>query len=165
MRPVKLAELDKATKWIPKKTNLSVQAGDLVIVDLLLESAEPREQVVLVDPLPAGLEAVDFDLATTGKTHQIRNHARRVDLVDAKLPKDALEDFGVAFRTTTYHRELKDDRVLTFLPNVLPGLYHFSYLARATVVGTYVVPPTSAECMYSPEVYGRTRAVTFDVRP
>jgi hypothetical protein len=72
---------------------------------------------------------------------------------------------GVPFLETTYHRELKDDRVLTFLPDVRPGLYHFRYLARATVVGSFVVPPTSAECMYSPEVYGRTRAVTFDVRP
>lgn len=166
MRAVKLSEIEKATKWIPKKTSLEAHAGDLVIVDLLLESPEPREQVVIVDPLPAGLEAVDFDLGTTGKTHAVRNPAAPGDLTAiADVPKDTVVDVGVPFRTTTFHRELKDDRVLTFLPAVKPGLYHFSYLARATVVGTYVVPPTSADCMYSPEVYGRTRAFTFDVVP
>jgi len=30
-------------------------------------------------------------------------------------------------------------------------------------VGRFVVPPTSAECMYSPEVFGRTRASTYEI--
>ncbi|HET9934557.1 MAG TPA: hypothetical protein VFQ35_27825, partial [Polyangiaceae bacterium] len=61
------------------------------------------------------------------------------------------------------HRELRDDRVLTFLSHVDPGIYHFRYLARATTPGRYVVPPLRAECMYSPEVSGRTAATTFEV--
>ena len=161
MRAVKLADLAAASQWIPRKTSLTANAGDLVVVDLLLESAEPEEQVVLVDPLPSGLEAVDFDLATTGASHSVGDGARK-----GVVPTtDALDDLGMAFRETTTHRELKDDRVLTFIPHVAPGLYHFRYLARATVVGTYVVPPTVAQCMYSPDVYGRTRAESFDVHP
>jgi uncharacterized protein YfaS (alpha-2-macroglobulin family) len=61
------------------------------------------------------------------------------------------------------HRELRDDRVLTFLTHVEPGIYHFRYLARATTPGRYVVPPLRADCMYSPEVSGRTSASTFEV--
>ncbi len=160
MRAVKLAELADATQWIPKQTSLSARAGDLVVVDVLLESAEPQEQVVLDDPLPAGLEAVDFDLATTGQLHAVGDSVR----TDKKPPKDALDDIGMPFRTATYHRELKDDRVLTFIPHVAPGMYHFRYLARATAVGTYVMPPTSAGCMYSPEVFGRTAAASFEVQ-
>jgi len=160
MRAVKLSELTEAMQWIPKKTSLSAHAGELVVVDLLLESAEPQEQVVVSDPLPAGLEAIDFDLSTSSRAHAVTDGVRK----DKKPPKDALDDIGLPFREATYHRELKDDRVLTFIPHVLPGMYHFRYLARATVVGTYVVPPTSAECMYSPEIYGRTRAETFEVQ-
>jgi uncharacterized protein YfaS (alpha-2-macroglobulin family) len=61
------------------------------------------------------------------------------------------------------HRELHDDRVLTFLPHVEPGIYHLRYLARATTSGDFVMPPTRAECMYSPEVRGRTAAARFQV--
>jgi uncharacterized protein YfaS (alpha-2-macroglobulin family) len=159
MRAVKLADLAQATQFIPRRTSLSAEAGDLVVVDVLLESAEPEEQVVIDDPLPAGLEPVDFDFATTGRLHAVDDSVR----TDKKPPKDALDDVGMPFRQTTYHREMKDDRVLTFIPHVLPGMYHFRYLARATVVGTYVMPPTSAACMYTPDVFGRTAAATFEV--
>jgi uncharacterized protein YfaS (alpha-2-macroglobulin family) len=160
MRSVKLEDLAQATEWIPKKTALSAQAGELVVVDLLLESAEPEEQVVVEDPLPAGLEAIDFDLATSGQVHAVNDRLRR----DRKPPSDALDTLGMPFREGAYHRELKDDRVLTFIPHVLPGMYHFRYLARATSVGTYVMPPTSAACMYSPDVFGRTQSETFEVK-
>ncbi len=36
------------------------------------------------------------------------------------------------------------------------GVYQYSYVARATTPGSYVVPPAKAEEMYSPEVFGRS---------
>ena len=44
------------------------------------------------------------------------------------------------------------------------GVFHYRYLARATTPGTYVVPPTRVECMYAPEVFGRTGAATLQVK-
>ncbi len=157
MRSLKLSELDAAMRVIPRTTSLTARAGELVVVDLIVESAEPQEQVVIVDPLPAGLEAIDFDLQTSGRSRDASPGT------DAALAKGAEKALGMAFRTAPFHREMRDDRVLTFVPHVAPGLYHFRYLARATVVGRFVVPPTSAECMYSPEVFGRTRASTYEI--
>jgi alpha-2-macroglobulin len=45
------------------------------------------------------------------------------------------------------------------------GMYRYRYLARATTAGSFVVPPTKAECMYEPEVFGRTGGVHFEVTP
>ena len=59
---------------------------------------------------------------------------------------------------------MKDDRVLTFFDHIEPGMYRVHYLARATSVGTFVVPPTRVEAMYVPEVYGRTAASWLAVR-
>jgi alpha-2-macroglobulin len=42
-------------------------------------------------------------------------------------------------------------------------MYRVSYLARASSVGTFVVP-TRIEAMYSPEVFGRTGASTLAVK-
>ncbi|MBC7880823.1 MAG: hypothetical protein H7Y37_05765 [Anaerolineae bacterium] len=35
------------------------------------------------------------------------------------------------------------------------GAYDYSYTARATTPGVFVVPPLKAEEMYQPEVFGR----------
>ena len=35
------------------------------------------------------------------------------------------------------------------------GRPHYSYVARATTPGTFVVPPPKAEEMYAPETFGR----------
>jgi len=63
-----------------------------------------------------------------------------------------------------YHREMHDDRVLTFVEHMPAGMYHYRYLARATTVGKFLVPPTKAECMYDPGVFGRTAASELEVK-
>ena len=36
------------------------------------------------------------------------------------------------------------------------GVHNYSYTARATTPGTFVVPPAKAEEMYAPETFGRS---------
>jgi uncharacterized protein YfaS (alpha-2-macroglobulin family) len=44
------------------------------------------------------------------------------------------------------------------------GIYHYRYLARATTLGRFVVPPTRVEEMYQPEVFARSAAGHVEVR-
>jgi len=162
VRPVAPEDLDAAMTTIPKASDPHVPAGQLVLVDLLFESAEPREQVVISDPLPAGLEPIDFALDTTAQTRPVEDEVTRPD--DPKRKK-ALYDYGAFKIPAGLHREQKDDQVLTFLPRVDPGVYHFRYVARATTPGDFVVPPTRVECMYAPEIWGRTAASRLTVGP
>ncbi len=157
LRALRPEELAAAERAIPTRTQSNAPAGDLVLVDLILESAEPREHIVIEDPLPAGLEPIDFALDTSAAS---QNLERRLDPEDR--PRSRL-DYGAFREAPSVHRELHDDKVLTFLPHVEPGLYHFRYLARATTPGDFVVPPTRAGCMYSPDVWGRTTASRFVV--
>ncbi len=142
---------------IPKKTEGAVTGGDLVIVDLLFESAEPRDQVIIDDPLPAGLEALDYALDTTSKASRE---------AEAKKADPNATFLGTTFRAPMNpRREIHDDRVLTTFEHIEPGMYRVQYLARATSIGTFIVPPTRIEAMYEPEIYGRTAATTLTVRP
>jgi len=130
-----------------------------VLVDLLLETPEPREQVVIDDPLPAGLEPIDFALDTAAESTRVHDDGPHGD-----EKHKALFQYGVAFGTPSrVHREQHDDKVLTFLSHIDPGIYHFRYVARATTPGDFVVPPTRATCMYSPEVWGASAATRFVV--
>jgi hypothetical protein len=156
VRGIAPTALTEALASIPKSTAAAVSAGDLIVVDLLFESAEPRDQVVVDDPLPAGLEALDYDLDTTSKAKQSAENAG----VD---PRKAVW-LGTTYRTAPSRRQVKDDRVLTFFQHIEPGMYRITYLARATSIGTFVVPPTRIEAMYAPEVYGRTAASVLAVR-
>jgi hypothetical protein len=157
VRALAPADLAAAQKVLPQHGDSGAKPGDLVLVDLLLESAEPREQVVIDDPLPAGLEPIDFAFATAAESQRVRDDGPHGD-----EKHKALFGYGVAFGTpASTHREQHDDKVLTFLSHIDPGIYHFRYLARATTPGDFVVPPTRASCMYSPEVWGASAASRF----
>ena len=120
-----------------------VKAGARVRVRLQMVSPMRRYHVALVDPLAAGLEVINPDLATSGT-----------------LPADAQTNDKIGgwwwWRTWYEHENLRDDRVEAFTSLLYDGVYDYTYVARATTPGTFVVPPAKAEEMYTPETFGRS---------
>jgi uncharacterized protein YfaS (alpha-2-macroglobulin family) len=118
-----------------------IKAGARVRVRLSMVIENQRYHVALVDPLPAGFEAMNPALAVTG------------DIPD---DPDAAKDDRRWSRTWYEHQNLRDERVEAFAAEVDQGVHAYDYVARATTPGTYIVPPTKAEEMYMPETFGRT---------
>jgi alpha-2-macroglobulin len=120
-----------------------IKAGARVRVRLTMVADGRRHHVALVDPLPAGLEALNPALATTGA-----------------LPKDpeAQRRGGPWWWWWPWyeHQNLRDERVEAFTSLLWSGVYDYDYVARATTPGRFVVPPTKAEEMYHPETFGRS---------
>ncbi len=133
----------------------AVTEGDLVRVHLRLATHQTRHYVAVVDPMPAGLEAVDTTLATSAKgpASRSRRSSRRAD------------GRRVRWYVPFNHTEMRDDRVLLFANRLRPGVHTWSYVARATTAGTFVMPPAHAEEMYTPEVRGRSDGGVFWVHP
>ena len=50
---------------------------------------------------------------------------------------------------------MRDERVEAFASLLYDGVWDYTYVAKATTPGVYVVPPPKAEEMYSPETFGR----------
>ncbi len=94
---------------------------------------------MLVDPLPAGLESLNPALAVT-----------------PDLPPPAEVEASWWYWTWYEHQNLRDDRAEAFSSYLWAGTYEYSYVARATTPGTFVVPPAKAEEIYAPEVFGRS---------
>ena len=61
------------------------------------------------------------------------------------------------------HTNLRDERAEAFASYLPAGVYTFSYVARATTPGRFVVPPPRAEEMYAPETFGRGASATMVV--
>jgi uncharacterized protein YfaS (alpha-2-macroglobulin family) len=154
LRAVNAKDLEQAVLTLPESSATKFLGGDLVLADLIVVTPSPRNFVVLDDPLPAGFEAVDVRLATTGASLD-------VDAASARAQR-AQDDEGSP-DTAWFLREVRDDRVLFFIDHMPAGMYHYRYLARATSLGQFVVPPARAEEMYVPEVFGRTAASSVDV--
>jgi uncharacterized protein YfaS (alpha-2-macroglobulin family) len=152
-RSVTVAALDQTLREVPDPARFSQSfaGGDLVLVDLLVAAPTLRHYVVIEDPLPAGLEAIDASLATTSD---------ELDVQSRPAPEASVSRFQSAW----YRQELRDDRVLFFVDHMPPGIYHYRYLARASTLGSFVLPPSRVEEMYQPEVFARTGASRVEVR-
>ena len=122
-----------------------IKAGARVRVKITMVADNRRYHVALVDPLPAGLEIVNPDLAVSGSIPQ-----------DPGSP-DYGGRYGWWWRWSWYeHQNLRDEHAEAFTSLLWEGVYEYTYIARATTPGTFVVPPAKAEEMYSPEVFGRS---------
>jgi alpha-2-macroglobulin len=132
-----------------------VRAGARVRVKLKMAAPGRRTHVALVDPLPAGLEALNPALAVTGTIPA--EGGDTVDVIGAPgLGGPRGRGHWWWWRRTWYdHQNLRDERVEAFASLLFEGVYSYSYVARATTPGTFVVPPTKAEEMYHPETFGR----------
>lgn len=125
-----------------------IKEGARVRIKLTLVAVNRRYHVALVDRLPAGLEIINPDLA-----------------VAESVPRAAQDPAAYRWWWGTWydHQNLRDAGAEAFATYLWDGVYDYSYVARATTPGTYVVPPARAEEMYSPEVFGRTGSETVIV--
>jgi uncharacterized protein YfaS (alpha-2-macroglobulin family) len=132
-----------------------VKAGSRVRVTLTMVAPSRRYHVALVDPLPAGLESLNPALATTGSIPP--GPTEDVTLIGARgLGGPRFPGSWWWWTRTWYeHQNLRDERAEAFTSLLFEGVYSYSYVARATTPGAYVVPPTKAEEMYHPETFGR----------
>jgi alpha-2-macroglobulin len=132
------------------------KAGDLISVTLRIRNTKERRFVAIVDPIPAGTEPVESWFATTAS-----------DLAEQQAKADAGGyDWTSWWRGGGFdHVERHDDRVNLFATRLGEGPHEFTYLLRATTAGTFNVSPMHAEEMYEPEVFGRTKTETVEVKP
>ena len=128
-----------------------VKAGAKVRIRVTMVATGRRYHVALVDPLPAGFEAMNPALKVTGA-----------------LPVDPNANQNNRYwwwsRTWYEHENLRDERVEAFTSLLWDGVHEYTYVARATTPGQFVVPPPKAEEMYHPETFGRgatTRVVVY----
>jgi hypothetical protein len=122
-----------------------IRAGARVRVTLTMVAQDRRYHVALVDPLPAGLEAVNPALATSGQTDDTGG-------TPASPMKRGWWWWGPWYE----HQNLRDERVEAFTTLLWEGVHSYSYVARATTPGNFIAPPTKAEEMYAPETFGRS---------
>jgi len=125
----------------------TIRVGDLVKVTVFLDVAgKGQRYVVLDDPLPAGLMALNTAFKTEEPIPEENEEDRDSDF------DYVTQDGSIRFRPNYF--EIRDDRVLAFRDQIYSGSHRFEYYCRAVCEGKFVAPATRVAAMYSPGVNG-----------
>ncbi|CAM2007870.1 Ig-like domain-containing alpha-2-macroglobulin family protein [Acanthopleuribacter pedis] len=119
-----------------------IRRGAKVRVTVQMVAPSRRYHVALVDPMPAGFEAVNAALAGS---EPVENPNKRT----------GGRPWAWWYRPWFQHQNLRDERAEAFAQLLHAGVHEYRYIARATTPGEFVAPPPKAEEMYSPETFGR----------
>jgi uncharacterized protein YfaS (alpha-2-macroglobulin family) len=128
-----------------------IAAGARVRVRVTMVAVTRRYHVALVDPLPAGFEIINPALNGT-------------ESVPSDPANPSRGGYWWWWGPWYQHQNLRDQRAEAFTTYLWDGVYTYSYVARATTPGEFVVPPAKAEEMYSPEVFGRSASDRVVIR-
>ncbi len=108
-----------------------IKLGAKVVVTIEATNTTTRHAVALVDPLPAGFEAVNTALATAERAAKVES-------------------------SWWDHENLRDNRAEAFRMELPAGNHRYAYTVRATTPGVFIAAPSKAEEMYAPETFGRS---------
>jgi len=117
-------------------------AGLVFDIEDRITTDHPLEGLVVRDPLPAGLEAIDAGFRTNAAQHF-----------------ESLSDWNIDYQT------IERSRVITYARGLQPGVYAFHYLVRSVTPGTFAWPAAVASLALAPDEFGRTAAGTLTIAP
>jgi len=146
-----------------------VDPGALVEIELMVTTPIDRSFVAVVSPLPAGMEPVNTQFATTAGSlaegeMQDTGYGYYGGYYGGGWYDTGWSDAGPTWSDWVFvHRELRDEGVMLYADWMPAGVHTYSYVARATTPGEYSWPATTAEEMYRPENFGRTEQRRFTV--
>ncbi|MBX7148410.1 Ig-like domain-containing protein [bacterium] len=122
-------------------------------------------QVLIEDPLPAGFEPIDMQLATSSRSAQMEAE----DVSDTSSvgysPYDDVEftdDYGMSYGFV--HQEIRDDALIWSDEYLPAGAYHIRYPVRATTAGKYLMSGALAFEFYEPEIFGRSKMKMVEIK-
>jgi alpha-2-macroglobulin len=127
-------------------------AGDILEAELTITVPNSLHYVMITDPLPAGMEALDSSLKTSPQP----------TIPDGfDWSKFGEEGWGWWYFN---HTELRDEKVVLFADTLPTGTYVYHYRVRAVTPGLYQVIPTTGQEVYFPDVYGRGEGSQFTIK-
>jgi hypothetical protein len=142
----KSGEIEITRQYLDPKTNAPIAeiiAGQLIRVQLTVRMPRAGSFMLVEDHLPGGLEALNEGLNTTSRAAEY--YSEYYDPL-----RYFWQDYGYNYK------EIRGDRVGFFITDMKSGVTKLSYLARATISGTFTALPAEVSAMYDPLLWGRS---------
>ncbi|WP_427158862.1 alpha-2-macroglobulin family protein [Aliinostoc sp. HNIBRCY26] len=120
---------------------LNIESGQVFDIGLEIIADHPVDHIVIKDPLPAGLEAVDQSFQTATAALQAQADSWQLG-----------------------YRNIYRDRIIAYADHLEPGVYSLHYLVRSVTPGTFLWPGAEAHLQYAPEEFGRSASSTVEIQ-
>jgi uncharacterized protein YfaS (alpha-2-macroglobulin family) len=135
------------------KADASMKVGTTQKVTLTITVPETRHFVAVESMLPAGMEAIDFNFATSQQYlfDDINGNGNWMEYYRNQMWRFS-------------HIEYRDDRVFLFAEELPAGVYRYEYLVRATTPGKFRQRPAKVWEMYFPETFGQTAGGWMEIK-
>ncbi|MGB3535024.1 MAG: Ig-like domain-containing protein [Microcoleaceae cyanobacterium] len=115
-----------------QETPFKVLPGQVFDIGLELIVDRRVNHVMIVDPLPAGMEVVDTSFEISNQAVQAQADSWQID-----------------------YQTIYKDRIFAYADTLEPGVYQLHYLVRSVTAGEFLWPGTKAHLQYAPEEFGR----------
>lgn len=131
-----------------------LEAGKTYSFETIVLSTQDRNFVATRIPVPSGVEIVDSSLAT-GASQNLQVSA------NDNYFSDYSWNFGIYNDGYQYFYDNEAQSFSNYMP---AGKRTEKITVRASRRGVYPTPPIQTECMYEPEIFGRTEGYLFIVK-
>ncbi len=135
-RTVKPANQNKVLQRMgltPPPQPLALNVGEVFDIGLEVIADHPVNHVIITDPLPAGLEAVDTTFQTSTPYFQTKGDAWQIN-----------------------YQTIYKDKIVAYGDRLEAGVYTIHYLVRSVTPGTFQWPGAEVHLQYAPEEFGRS---------
>lgn len=140
-------------------TVINLEAGKTYRMTLDISTTYDRAYLALRAPIPSGAEILDATFVTT--SDEARNPRVQTEAEKERADWEGTYYGGYHWLT---QRLIRDNEVQFFYDRFGRGHDTVEFVFRAVRSGVYPTPPAAAECMYEPEVFGRTSGTLFVVK-
>ncbi len=136
-------------------TDNRLKAGTIYKATVTLSTTKNRTFVAMRVPIPSGAEVLNAEFATMP---QLAGTATSGDeAVEPERDAWGNYQFGPGHNFGLSSREIYDNEVRYFWDAFRRGRQQVEFLFRPVRSGSFTVPSATAECMYEPEIFGRTQ--------
>ena len=133
--------------------------GKVYTMRVVFYSSQDRTYLALRAPFPSGAEPIDGSLLTSQIVKAPASPGNQDQGDSENGDSGYTGDYG-EFGYTTH---IYDDEVRFYFDQLDRGKHEVTFLFRTTTPGVYPTPPTRAELMYQPEVFGRTGGTVYRI--
>lgn len=154
------------TQYLEEEKNPKI--GEVLVVNSMFVTSEPREQVAIDNYIPAGTELINPNLATestyTNKLQNTNNQQNGYGYGYQWNMDQTQESASVNIQTFACDKEeFRTEKHFCYIQHLDPGVYTLMSLIRVTHAGKFAVRPTMIFEFYHPENFGRTFGQQFIV--
>jgi alpha-2-macroglobulin len=133
IQPANQNKVLQRTGLTPPTQPISLTVGEVFDIGLEVIADHPVDHVIITDPLPAGLEAVDATFQTSTPYFQAKGDRWQID-----------------------YQTIYKDKIVAYGDRLDAGVYTIHYLVRSVTPGTFQWPGAEVHLQYAPEEFGRT---------